>query len=126
MADPPRRLRRRWLSLLVACVAVVVLLAACSEGGEPTSYDDTVEENFTRGCEVAAASDPAISPVAQKYCDCAYGRLVAEISFEDFKSLDDDVEEDPEKIRSDDDDEGSAAARLTAIFEDCRTTHGRG
>ena len=110
--------------LFGACVATLVLLAACGNSGEPTSYDDTVEENFMRGCEVAAEADSSISPVAPKYCACAYERLVTEISFEDFKKLDDDVKDDADKIRADEED--STGAALTAIFADCREIHGRG
>ena len=102
----------------------MVLLAACGDSGEPTSYDDTVEDNFTRGCEVAAEADPAIRPVAPRYCACAWDRLIAEITFDDFKSLDDDVKDDAAKIRADEAD--STGAALTAIFADCRATHGRG
>ena len=102
----------------------MVLLAACGESGEPTSYDDTVEGNFIRGCEVAAEADASIRPVAPKYCACAYERLVAEIPFDDFKSLDDDVKDDPNKIRAGEED--SPGAALTAIFADCRAIHGRG
>ena len=103
---------------------MALLLAACFDEGHPTSFDDTVETNFLNGCEVAAEADPAISPVAQRYCICAYERVRAEISFEDYKSLDDDVRDDPDKIINDD--EESAAAHLNAIFADCRTIHGRG
>ena len=124
MGDSPRSRRRPRFLLLGACVAIVVLLAACGESGEPTSYDDTVEDNFTRGCEVAAEADVAIRPVAPKYCACAYERLVAEIPFDDFKSLDDDVKDDPNKIRAGEED--STGAALTAIFADCRAIHGRG
>ena len=124
MGDSPRSRRRPRFLLLGACVAVVVLLAACGESGEPTSYDDTVEGNFIRGCEVAAEADAAIRPVAPKYCACAYERLVAEIPFDDFKSLDDDVKDDPDKIRAGEED--STGAALTAIFADCRAIHGRG
>ena len=111
------------MALLGACAAVVLLLAACFDEGAPTSFDDTVESNFLSGCEVAAQDDPAIRPVAQRYCVCAYERVRAEIGFEEFKSLDDEVRDDPDRIS--DDDEESAAAHLTAIFADCRATHGR-
>ena len=131
-----RRGRRRPLFLLLtACAALVVLLAACGSSGEPTSYDDkvepdgipTVEENFMDGCEVAAKADPAISPAAKQYCACAWDRVRKEISFEDFKKLDDDVRDDPEKIRGDSDDEDSTGAgpALTAIMADCRTQYSR-
>ena len=122
-------LRKSRVLLVIVCAAAVVLLAACGSSGEPTSYDDTVETNFTSGCEKAAEADPAIRPAAKQYCACAYSRLVTEISFDDFKKLDDDVKDDPEKIRSDDggdDDEDSTATTLTAIFDDCRATHARG
>ena len=121
-----RGVRGPRLALLGACAAVVLLLAACSEGGEPTSFDDTVQTNFLSGCEVAAEADPGISPVAQRYCVCAYERVRAEISFDDFKNLDDDVRDDPEKIRDDADDAESTDARLAAIFADCRAIHARG
>ena len=124
MGDSPRSRRRPRLILLASCAAVALLLSACFDEGHPTSYDNTVEDNFMRGCEVAAQADPAISPVAPKYCACAYTRLVEEIAFDDFKSLDDDVRDDPDKIRADEAD--STGAALTAIFADCRATHGRG
>ena len=108
---------------MVACAAAVLLLAACSEGGEPTSYDDTVETNFLEGCELAAEGDPAIRPVAPRYCVCTYDRVRAEIPFDAFKGLDDDVKDDPDKIRTDEAD--STGAQLTAIFADCRAIHGR-
>ena len=123
MDRSPRGVRGPRLALLGACAAVVLLLAACFDEGTPTSFDDTVETNFLDGCEVAAGDDPAIRPVAQRYCVCAYERVRAEISFEDFKSLDDDVRDDPDRIS--DDDEESVAAHLTAIFNDCRATHAR-
>ncbi len=118
--------RRPRLALLGACAAVALLLAACFDEGAPTSYDDTVETNFLEGCELAAQGDPAIRPVAPRYCACAWERLRTgeEISFEDYKKLDDDVRDDPNKIRTDDED--STGAALTAIFADCRATHGRG
>lgn len=124
MGDSPRSRRSPRLILLGVCSAVALLLSGCFDEGHPTSFDDTVESNFLDGCEVAAEADPAISPVAQRYCVCAYERVRAEISFEDFKSLDDDVRDDPDKIS--DEDEESAAAHLAAIFNDCRATHSRG
>ena len=104
---------------------MALLLAACFDEGAPTSYDDTVETNFLEGCELAAEGDPAIRPVAPRYCACAWERLRTgeEISFEDFKGLDDDVKDDPDKIRTDEED--STGAVLTAIFADCRAIHGR-
>ena len=126
MGDSPRSRRRPRILLLAACAAVALLVSACFDEGIPTSYDDTVETNFLGGCEVAAAADPAISPVAQRYCTCAWNRLIAEISFEDFKNLDDDVKDDPDKITGDSDDEESAGATLSAIFADCREQNRRG
>ena len=123
MGDSPRSRRRPRLILLAACAAVALLVSACFDEGTPTSFDDTVETNFLSGCELAAEADPGISPVAQRYCVCAYERVRAEISFDDFKNLDDDVKDDPDRIS--DDDEESTAAHLTAIFADCRATHGR-
>ena len=121
-------LRSPRILLVTVCAAAVVLLAACGSSGEPTSYTDTdtVETNFTNGCEKAAEADPAIRPAAEQYCACAYSRLVTEISFDDFKQLDDDVKDDPEKIRGGDDDEDSTATTLNAIFDDCRAAHARG
>ena len=123
MGDSPRSRRRSRFLLLAACAAVVLLVTACGDEGEPTSYDGTVEENFMRGCEVAAEADPAIRPVAPRYCGCAWNRLIAEVGFDDFKKLDDDVKDDADKIRADEAD--STGAQLTAIFADCRAEHGR-
>ncbi|MCY4102360.1 MAG: hypothetical protein OXG55_03710 [bacterium] len=111
------------LALVGVCAAMVLLLAACGEGGEPTSFDDTVETNFISGCELAAETDPRISPVAPRYCACAYDRVRTEISFEDFKQLDDDVKDDAGNII--DEDAESTAARLSAIFADCRAANTR-
>ena len=124
MGDSPRSRRRPRLILLASCAAVALLLTACFDEGHPTSFDDTVETNFLNGCELAAEADPQIRPVAPRYCVCAYERVRAEMSFEDFKSLDDDVRDEPDRISNDD--EESAAAQLTAIFNDCRATHARG
>jgi len=124
MGDSRRSRRRPRIILLACCAGVALLLAACFDEGAPTSFDDTVEANFLDGCELAAEADPQISPVAPRYCGCAYDRVRTEMSFEDFKTLDDDVKDDPDNII--DDDEESAAARLAAIFADCRETHRRG
>ena len=124
MGDSPRSRRRPRLILLASCAAVALLLAACFDEGGPTSFDDTVETNFMSGCELAAEADPLISPVAPRYCACAYDRVRTEISFEEFEQLDDDVKDDPDKII--DDDEDSAATRLAAIFADCRAANTRG
>ena len=126
-----RNLRSPRILLVTVCAAAVVILAACGSSGEPTSYDGTVETNFTAGCEKAAEADAEIRPAARQYCACAWSRLIDRdgISFEDFKKLDDDVKDDPEKIRGsadDEDDEDSTAATLNAIFNDCRATHARG
>ena len=124
MGDSPRSRRRPRRLLVAGCAAVALLAAACFDEGHPTSFDDTVEANFLSGCEVAAEADPGISPVAQRYCVCAYERVRAEISFDDFKGLDDAVRDDPSRIS--DEDEESAAAHLAAIFADCRAIHARG
>ena len=124
MGDSPRSRRRPRLILLASCAAVALLLAACFDEGAPTSFDDTVETNFMNGCELAAETDPQISPVAPRYCACAYDRVRTEIGFEDFKQLDDDVRDDADNII--DGDEESAAARLAAIFADCRAANTRG
>ena len=126
MGDSPRSRRRPRLILLASCAAVALLLTACFDEGHPTSYDDTVQDNFLSGCEVAAAADNEISPVSQRYCTCAWNRLTQEVEFEDFKNLDDDVKDDPDKITGDSDDEDSAGATLTAIFADCRAQNTRG
>lgn len=110
--------------MLAACAALVLLLAACFDEGGPTSFDDTVETNFMDGCELAAEADPEISPVAPRYCACAYDRVRTEISFEEFEQLDNDVKDDADNIINDD--EESAAARLAAIFADCRAANTRG
>jgi hypothetical protein len=125
MGDSPRGRCRSWLALLAACAAVVLVVSGCFDAGEPTSYDATVEENFTNGCVVAAESDAEIRPVARRYCACAWDRLKTgeEIGFDDFKKLDDDVRDDAARIAADD--EESTGAALTAIFTGCRAEHGR-
>ena len=124
MGESPRGRRRSRLQLLAACAAIALVVSACTNTGEPTSYDDTVEENFLNGCEIAAEADPAIRPVAQRYCACAWEGLITKIEFDDYKKLDDDINEDPNRIRSSDED--STASVFTAIFVDCRADNTRG
>ena len=67
--------------LAVGTVAAACALAGCSEGG----YSSAVEDNFIEGCTDAPQK------VGKAYCQCLYDRIKKNISYEDFKKLEDSI-----------------------------------
>ena len=89
--------------LLLLCVAAVVMLvaASCGGSGAPTSFEsedggETVEANFTEGCEVAM-EDSQLAAYANDVCQCTYDEIVRNtntsdgITFKDFDEVDNDL-----------------------------------
>lgn len=116
----------RTLRLLPGLLALVLLAAACGSSGDPTSFDDQVEDgrslaerNFVAGCQVelAEAPDPELAAAANDVCECSYARFTGEaddvpasetITFEQFEELDDQLREDIDSL------EESEAGRIVA------------
>ena len=80
---------------LAACVVAAVALAAAGCGGDE-SYNDDVEESFTTECVKAASEgEGALTEAeADRYCQCTYDDIEANVPFEEFADYDDAVRED--------------------------------
>ena len=92
---------RKFLLLLCAAAVVMLVAASCGGSGAPTSFDledggETVETNFTEGCEVAM-EDSQLATYANDVCQCTYDEIVRNtntsdgITFEDFNEVDNDL-----------------------------------
>ena len=92
---------RKFLLLLCAAAVVMLVAASCGDSGAPTSFDledggETVEANFTEGCEVAM-EDSQLAAYANDVCQCTYDEIVRNtntsdgITFEDFDEVDNDL-----------------------------------
>ncbi|MDY7103471.1 MAG: hypothetical protein S0880_19980 [Actinomycetota bacterium] len=88
-ADQRRRLRGLGMlaGLGVAVVAVVALVAVLSRQTEPVDdYDSTVEAAVVDAC-VDAIGDEG----DRDLCRCAYERFTADLPFEEFERLDEEL-----------------------------------
>lgn len=101
----PSRARRAALVLVA-----VVALGACSHNREiPERYGDSLEGNFTEGCEAALTArdgvgDALSAEVARNVCQCTYDGISdpdGGIPFEDLKQLNEDLEGEPAELPAD-------------------------
>lgn len=94
---------RRVLPLLFV---VALFGAGCTDGGEPDDYDtqtievdgetvSLVEYNFVNSCEESNEGARGIDDVSA-YCECAYLTVKTQTPFEQFRSWDDAMRDDPE------------------------------
>ena len=83
----------RVLATLLALVALSLLAAGCGDSGEPEEYNATVEDNYVKGCEIAIDDSTRLTATKNDVCKCAYEEIKSNISFEDFKRVDDDLRE---------------------------------
>lgn len=72
--------------LIVLAGASLVLAGACSGDDEPNAYNDETESNFIESC--AAGGDEAT-------CQCMYDKIVETVPFEEFKALDEELQDNP-------------------------------
>lgn len=79
--------RRRWL-LLLPLAAVVLMLTSCSH--DPTSYTDSVKNNFINACHDQGPS--------RQVCTCTFRQIKANIAFKDFKSVQDRLRDKPRPL----------------------------
>lgn len=104
---PTSRTRAR---LRTSCAAAALFLlagvaAGCGNSAEPTSFNDqvqgrnVVEHNYVEACKNQAAQDriARVSDIS-RICECAWARVEAEITFEDFRELDSRLRGDPSRI----------------------------
>ena len=117
--------KRRKSSL--AAVAMLVLmglfLASCGGSGEPTEYNQTVEDNYVKGCEVSIDESDSLSGDARAVCQCAYDEIEANIDFEDFKSVDDALRGNIDALDRAGDDEN--VDKIRGYVRDCITQNSR-
>ena len=96
--------------LATVAVPMLLVIAACTPSATPEEFDATTRDNFMEACQDERA-EPAAS--VADICECSYERISEPddgISFEDFKSLDDD-------LRSDIDTQLTSA--VASIVADC-------
>jgi hypothetical protein len=77
--------------IAVVSAAVVIAFAACGEEGE---YPQEVVDNFMEGC----TSQPGAT---ESYCRCSIDRIQKEVSFDEFRELEEgltDASEFPERL----------------------------
>ena len=79
----PRRLFR-----LLSLLAVIVLLAGCSQNLGPKNYNEEVRNNYMENC-VKGSSDKLGATGAATYCECSYSAIAAPagIPFDKFKDF---------------------------------------
>lgn len=69
-------------------VALAVMLAGCSR--TPTSYTGSVKSDFVKGCEQNGLSTSA--------CTCTFNKIEAHIPFNDFKSVQSKLQQNPKPL----------------------------
>jgi hypothetical protein len=72
--------------LIVLAGASLAIGSACSGDDEPTEYNDETRSNFTESCE--AGLDAAT-------CGCMYDKITEVMEFDEFKALDEELQDDP-------------------------------
>ena len=91
--------------MFVLVVALMLVAAACGNSGAPISYEDNpaeyrgvpnvgqAERNFRDGCEQAGLDDldERVTQNLADVCKCGYDRIKQELTFDEFKELDDDL-----------------------------------
>ena len=115
--------RGRMLLLVVALAGVA---AGCASSGEPDDYDETVAENFATSCEDANSDlpDSESQESPSGFCGCVYDFFVANVEYDTFKDLNDDLEEGVNDDRYNDagDLDGVLVTLSDGISVDDRTT----
>ena len=127
--SPIRRLRLP--APLLAALLVVGLLAGCAGQRAPGSYTDGVEEAFIEGCWTTLVSDandlsatgsskapsaeeltkdfPDEAKTTESQCTCAFNAIKKDVSFGDFKKINDAQTEEPSEL----------PASFTKAFDSC-------
>ncbi len=104
-AAPRGRTGARGLAALVLALFALVALSACTGQRDPTSYSDSVKENFVEGCRRGlsptgvAATDPEAA-ASKRSCECLIGKLSADadkggVPFKQFAAAQSKIRDDP-------------------------------
>lgn len=117
-------MRSKFAALIIS---LAILVSGCStDSGAPTGYDDqideqtglsTVERNYLAGCKVELDQD--LADAANKICACSYAKVKAEISFDDFKKANAELESNPQALVSSLQDPASTQSRMVEIVKTC-------
>lgn len=113
--------KRSFLKTALIALFLVFGAAACGSDGFPEAYDETVEENYMNGCRVALEDASAqVAEAMDGICGCAYGRITAEIPFEDFEALNGRLRDDLTILANPEGD--TVAIQAVEILADCITS----
>lgn len=119
-------IRRRFVPAFAAAVLSVVLLSSCTGQRDPSSWSDSIKDEFVAGCDGSAAaseSDPAIAkelkanaqPTA--VCRCVINKLADTMDFSEFKSANSDRRDEPASARS-----ALTGKKYDAAYSACEAT----
>ena len=117
---PKSRTTNRALAILLALVALALLMAGCGDSGEPEEYNATVEENYVKGCELAIDESTRLTATKNDVCKCAYEEIKANITFEEFKRVDDKLRENINELDNQKDD---TIIDIRKYVKDCIDAH---
>jgi len=105
--------------IVVLLIGLSLVAVSCGSSGAPSSYEESVEDFYLRGCNLALADDPQFENVAA-VCQCAYDGISAEIAFEDFEALNNRLRDDVGLLSDPDSD--SVAREALVIISNCIKT----
>lgn len=91
---------RRRARLATVALGAALTLAACETGGGATEYGQDVQENFVGACTAAGGEEAT--------CACAYDAISEEYEFEEFRDIEESVE-----------DGGEVPAEVSELFARC-------
>ncbi|MBI2709366.1 MAG: hypothetical protein HYX34_06690 [Actinobacteria bacterium] len=82
-------------SIALVLFAVAVLGSACGGQRIPTSYGNTTQKNFIRGCEAERTSGAKVPAATTATCTCLYAGFRRTIPFSEFKKINEDQSKKP-------------------------------
>ncbi len=83
----------RVVPFAAAAIAVTCALTGCA-ASKPTDFGKETEATFVRACAHPATG----RALPEDVCRCAYGRITASMSFEEYQQLDKALREDPDTV----------------------------
>ena len=98
---------RRFGASFAGIVLAALLFAGCTGQSTPDGYNDSVRENFVRGCVDTSKEDG--STWSTDECECAYEAIEEDVEWDEFKRITDDQTEEPSPLPE----------SFTEVFADC-------